>query len=157
MDLKAIQQDAWQTAEQQGFHANLDTLPQREQALIRLALIHTEVAECTQEIKRHGVTPQNVALIAEELADTIIRIADFAECIEHALGPQMDLGLAVKLKLELNKYRPKYYGTPQEGLHTGEWHHYGDVGGGMLTGDITDAGMLTSREALGEALQKGDS
>ena len=108
MHLRDIQVQAWQTAEDKGFHAHLAALPPREQALIRLALIHTEVSECAQEVKRRGVTPETRPALAEELADTIIRIADLAGCLT------VDLDLAVQRKLAINAQRPMHYGTPRE-------------------------------------------
>ena len=114
MHLHEIQQDAWQTAHEKGLHANLQPLPEREQTLIRLALIHTEVSEVTQIVKRYGITYERLGLVAEELADTIIRIADLAQC----LG--LDLDAAVTVKLEANRERPYAYGTPWERAATPE-------------------------------------
>lgn len=107
MNLTEIQRIAWQTAEDKGHHENLASLGTREATLVRLALIHTELSEAAQIVKRHGVGGREAEL-AEELADTIIRIADLAQELH------LDLDLAVWLKLETNKHRPMYYGTPDE-------------------------------------------
>lgn len=109
--LKDIQHDAYNTARLKGLHDNLNPLPMREQTLIRLALIHTEVSEATQIVKRHGITPQVLGLIAEELADTLIRLAELAQHLH------IDLDAAVAVKLEINKGRHMYFGTPEEQRH----------------------------------------
>ena len=111
MHLRDIQHDAYNTARMKGLHDNLNPLPMREQTLIRLALIHTEVSEATQIVKRHGITPQVHGLIAEEFADTIIRLAELA----HHL--HIDLDAAVAMKLDFNKTRPMHFGTPEEQRH----------------------------------------
>jgi NTP pyrophosphatase (non-canonical NTP hydrolase) len=108
LDLSHLQQTAWDIAEQQGLHESLDALPVREGTLIRLALIHTEVSEATQEVKRHGVTPANLRAIGEELADVLIRVAELAQ------GLGIELSAAVEAKLAKNRLRSYKYGTPEE-------------------------------------------
>jgi NTP pyrophosphatase (non-canonical NTP hydrolase) len=108
MHLDDIQIAAWRTAEHKGHHAQLAPLPVREQTLIRLALIHTEVSEATQHVKRQGITPATLPLIAGELADTLIRLCDLAQCL------QIDLMRATILELDANTRRPHGYGTPWE-------------------------------------------
>jgi NTP pyrophosphatase (non-canonical NTP hydrolase) len=106
--LAHLQHVAWEIAERKGLHDNLRHFPHREATLIRLALIHTEVSEAAQEVKRHGVTVENTRVIGEELADVLIRVADLAE----ELG--IDLSLEVDIKLSHNRLRPYKYGTPDE-------------------------------------------
>lgn len=108
MDLNDMAQRMWEIAEEKGLHDNLILLPLREATLIRLALVHTEVSEAAQVVKRHGVSAQTLTLLAEEIADTFLRLGD----LTHGLG--IDLTLAVERKLALNRQRPLYYGTPQE-------------------------------------------
>jgi NTP pyrophosphatase (non-canonical NTP hydrolase) len=108
LTLMEIQTRAWKTAEEKGHHENLKTLPIREATMIRLALVHTEVSEAIQEIKRHGVHAGNHDVIGEELADVLIRIADLAEEL------QIDLASQVNRKLTENQRRPYKYGTPDE-------------------------------------------
>lgn len=64
------------------------------------ALIHTEVAEATQAVRSGASAHAHL----EELADVIIRIADF--CGER----NWDLSEAVDLKLAANKLRPFRHG-----------------------------------------------
>ena len=106
MDITTLQQQAWQNAEDKGFHSHTPMLDLRSMALIRLALIHTEVSEATQEIKRHGAGDRYA--IGQELADVLIRCADLAT----TLG--IDLEGAVVTKLLANTQRPMHYGTPWE-------------------------------------------
>lgn len=99
--------EAWTIAEDKGFHNGRTA--GRDDTLLRLCLVHTEVSEASQVVKRHGVTPQSLPDIADELADVVIRVADLAGC----LG--IDLGKSVEAKLARNRERPHLYGTPQEG------------------------------------------
>lgn len=122
MDLNAMAKTAWQIAEDKGLHENLSTIPLREATLVRLALIHTEVSEGTQIVKRKGIWAEDSRRgdilegyrtivrtnFAEELADILIRVGDLAE----ELG--LDLNEAVVRKMAKNRLRPKYFGTPQE-------------------------------------------
>jgi NTP pyrophosphatase (non-canonical NTP hydrolase) len=104
-----LQAHAWQCAEEKGFHEMLDPIPERYQALVRIALIYAEISEAMQEIKRHGLT--NLEKIGEELADIFICIMDFAETIDIE-----GLDKIIAKKIQSNKGRPKFYGTPWEGL-----------------------------------------
>jgi len=112
--INVLQQDAWEMAESKGLHeidtANID----RYVMLARMALIHTEVSEATQEIKRHwgvgGLPPDAIDRTAAELADTVIRVMDLAECIG------IPLEAAVIEKMEKNWQRPHKFGTPEEGI-----------------------------------------
>ena len=111
MDLQAMAETAWQIAEDKGHHENLSAIPLREATLVRLALVHTEVSEAVQHVKRHGMPPNTTYLqgdLAEELADILIRVGDLAE------GLGIDLGLAIMKKFAKNRERPMYFGTPQE-------------------------------------------
>lgn len=77
--------------------------------LVLSALIHTEVAELT-EAYRNGNPPcdkpglEGMSNAAEELADIIIRVADFAS--EHMI----DLGDAVIQKMAVNEKRAHRHG-----------------------------------------------
>ena len=64
-----------------------------------IALMHSELSEALEAL-RAG----NKANLAEELADTVIRICDFAE----ARG--LDLGLAVLEKMDINANRSHKHG-----------------------------------------------
>ena len=132
MRLGMIQRMAWDIAEKKGQHANLDSLDERSQSLIRLGLAHTEVSEAldefaeaflpmlkllvlhrqlsqaTQHVKRAGITDASKSKVVEELADVIIRCADLAQTID------VDLESAVWVKMQQNEQRPQHYGTPWE-------------------------------------------
>ena len=108
MTIVEMQREAWECAEEKGFHNGRG--PTRDDSLIRLALIHTEVSEATQIVKRHGVDAadgsEHLEAIGEELADVMIRLGDFAEC----LG--IELQYHVRKKIDANRQRPHLYGTP---------------------------------------------
>ena len=108
LTIAVLQRRAWDTVETKGLHDNLRALPVREATMIRLALIHTEVSEALQEVKRKGVHEGNTRVIGEELADILIRVADLAEELK------IDLEQATKDKLTVNDLRPYKYGTPEE-------------------------------------------
>lgn len=77
-----------------------------------LGLMHTEITECMQIIKRHGLTDLAKKWrdkLAEELADVIIRIMDFAELHE------LDVAEALRKKAQFNITRPHQFGTPHSG------------------------------------------
>jgi NTP pyrophosphatase (non-canonical NTP hydrolase) len=104
--LELLQQMAWSGAELQGHHDNLRDIDHRLATIIRLGLIHTEVSEAMQLVKRQGVAPKDA--IAEELADIIIFVAELAEDLDINLSP------AVLEKLAKNLERPYKFGTPEE-------------------------------------------
>ena len=93
-------------AEQKGFHEGR-TRKGRDDTLIRLGLVMTEVAEAMQVIKRTGDVSKPE--FAEELADILIRVGDLAYLTD------VDLEAAVLGKLNKNMDRPHMYGTPKEG------------------------------------------
>jgi NTP pyrophosphatase (non-canonical NTP hydrolase) len=107
--IRELQHKAWSTAEQKGFHDGHTS--GRADTLLRLCLIHTEVSEAAQEVKRHWTDSPGEDLkdrVAGELADILIRVADLAGCID------VDLEMATAAKLVANMARPHQYGTPKE-------------------------------------------
>jgi NTP pyrophosphatase (non-canonical NTP hydrolase) len=89
-----------------GFHAGRSG-DGRDDTLVRLCLLTTEVSEAAQVVKRHGLTdPAHKAEFAEELADVAIRLLDLAGCTG------VDLEAAVAAKMAKNMARPHLYGTP---------------------------------------------
>lgn len=112
--------DSWHIAEEKGFHEGRDS--GRSCTLLRLCLVHTEVSEAAQVVKRKW--PEVVSEfsdvrkaleareeLAEELADAMIRIGDLAFCCGIDGG---QLARAIMAKHHKNLSRPKYYGTPKE-------------------------------------------
>jgi hypothetical protein len=123
MTLDEIGTTMYAIAEAKGLREGLSSIDEREATLVRLALIHTEVSEAAQIVKRFGMKPtdeptddlaadlrdcETRACFAEELADAVIRIAELATHL------RLDLDQAVLTKLAVNNGRPMYYGTPQE-------------------------------------------
>lgn len=101
---------AWSTAETKGFHEGRGE--GRDDTIVRLALIHTEVSEATQIVKREWTdapSDELKARFAEELADVVIRVLDLAGCVG------IELEEAVLHKLKANALRAFKYGTPEEG------------------------------------------
>lgn len=77
--------------------------PTPEGVAVRLALIHAEVSEALEEVRRPGpelVTPA----LGEELADVVLRVADLAGWLE------IDLAAAVQSKMEINRTRTRRHG-----------------------------------------------
>jgi hypothetical protein len=95
---------AWGIAEAKGFH---DDQPiDREAILVRLCLLHSEVSEAVQEIKRHGMGGTEACL--RELADVVIRVGDLV----GMLGPIDNFAWILCQVMRANLARPDKYGTP---------------------------------------------
>ena len=95
--------ECWRLAEDNGFHEGRAN--SRDDTLVRLCLLHSEVSEAVQLVKRHG--PEAGGL-AEELADVFIRALDLCGCLK------IDLDQAMRDKMAKNYARPRKYGTPRE-------------------------------------------
>lgn len=73
----------------------------RTEALCRLRLIDTETAEASE-----AVINGDLANLAEELADIVIRVLDFVGAWNEAHpGREIDLEAAIRAKLEKNRAR----------------------------------------------------
>lgn len=78
----------------------------KTEALCRLRLIDTETAEASA-----AVINGDVANLAEELADIVIRVLDFVGAWNEAHpGQEIDLEAAVRAKLEKNRHRGYRHG-----------------------------------------------
>ncbi len=113
MTITEMQDQAWAIAEQKGFHEDR-TNDGRDDTLVRLCLIHSEVTEAVQLVKKHWA-PDALCVTSEgslldqfgaELADILIRVGDLAGCVG------VDLERHVREKMEKNKVREYLYGTP---------------------------------------------
>lgn len=104
--LRTLQRQAWEIAEAQGFHEGMP--PDRTHTLLRLCLVHTEVSEAAQLVKRHGAMAPG---LGEELADICLRIFDLAESLA------INLLVEIEEKMAVNSLRPRLYGTPGEGRY----------------------------------------
>lgn len=95
VEFRGLQQDAWQIAEDNGFHDGERSRPKV------LALIHTEVSEAL-EADRDPETSD--VEYAEELADIIIRVMD------HAGEEDIDLQAYIEAKNQKNRTRDERHG-----------------------------------------------
>ena len=110
MSLNRWRDEVWSAMEGKGFHDGMGN--SRDDVLVRLCLVHTEVSEAAQEVKRNwvGAGRDGVrAAVAEELADAVIRLLDLCGCLN------IDVEAAVAGKMAKNAARPRLYGTPNEG------------------------------------------
>lgn len=113
-----LQEESWQNSENHGFHKAHYELcinhPEIAHVYIKLALIHSEVSEATEEV-RNVTTIEDLSArqtdesgkpigFASELADIVIRVMDLA----GDLG--IDLGAVIADKQEYNRLREKMHG-----------------------------------------------
>lgn len=105
MNLSDWQDYVYKSMDEKGFHSDR-TNTGRDDTLVRLCLIHTEVSEAADIVKKHGLTKSNLHEFALELADIQIRLLDLAGCVD------INLEEATKQKMEINMKRPYKYGTP---------------------------------------------
>lgn len=106
MNLTHISKEAYDTACAKGFHPQsvmMEAPKCRDMKYMatRIALIHSEASEALEELRN---IPFDREAFGEELADTIIRIADLA----YIAG--VDLELQVFQKMEKNKTREHRHG-----------------------------------------------
>lgn len=102
--LSILASEAYAIGKANGFHDHPEGEPCDDHLLrsfARLALITTEVAEATDELRENVV---DWVKVVDELSDIIIRTVDLAEV--HKL----DIGQAVVAKMEKNRKRPYKHG-----------------------------------------------
>ena len=104
--IAALQRRVYETARDRGHHDDLTI--DRYGTLVRLCLVHTEVSEAAQVVKRHGLADTWLPVLGEELADAMIRLLEMAE------GLGLDLGTLIVAKDMDNRSRPYRYGHPEE-------------------------------------------
>lgn len=108
MDIRALQKEIADLTAAKGFDDALN----RTEALAKLALVHTEVSEATQLVKREwldtGVSDALLRKVGIEIMDCVIRCLDFLNNIGQD-GDQLFYD-----KMAENWARPYRYGTPYE-------------------------------------------
>ena len=93
--LNALAAEIHQTAVEKGWHDRPRPIPEH------LALIHSEVSEVLEEYRKPDFYPESMG---GELADIIIRTLDLAAVFN------LDMDLAVRIKMDYNKTRPYRHG-----------------------------------------------
>lgn len=99
--MQRLQQEIGQVADEHGWWDD----PRNDGECI--ALMHSELSECLEALRHPGEAPEHVEglpAVAEELADTVIRIFDFCE---HR---GIDLARAIHIKHAFNVTRPHRHG-----------------------------------------------
>ena len=81
-------EEAWEIAEESGWHGRVDTLRRADAQIIRLALIMSEASEGIEWVRKANPTE-----MGKELADIIIRTVEMA----HIYGFELDEIVAEKM------------------------------------------------------------
>lgn len=98
--INSMAEEAFTTSKEKGFHdSDIDNTD--AMTLARVALVHTELSEFVDELRKPSPDEYELAL---ELADVLIRVGDLAHHME------LDLGEAVVTKMEKNKSREYKHG-----------------------------------------------
>ena len=73
----------------------------------KLALVHSEVTEVLEAIRKN----QGSEKVVEEIADTLIRLLDLYAAMRNEEAVLHSLDEMLHQKMERNKYRPKLHGN----------------------------------------------
>lgn len=73
----------------------------------KLALVHSEVTEVLEAIRKN----QGSEKVVEEIADTLIRLLDLYAAMRNEEAVMHSLDEMLHQKMERNKYRPKLHGN----------------------------------------------
>lgn len=73
----------------------------------KLALVHSEVTEVLEAIRKN----QGSEKVVEEIADTLIRLLDVYAAMRNEETVLHSLDEMLQQKMERNKYRPKLHGN----------------------------------------------
>lgn len=73
----------------------------------KLALVHSEVTEVLEAVRKN----QGSEKIVEEIADTLIRLLDVYAAMRNEEAVLDSLDEILHKKMERNKYRPKLHGN----------------------------------------------
>lgn len=105
--INALSNECHQISAEHGFWSESEERTSRQFMLARMALIHSEVSECLEELRAEDV---NWRSVFEELADICIRVFDFAGGYSDRIDGNLDLGNAIIQKMKKNRSRPFMHG-----------------------------------------------
>ena len=96
------------TAVEKGFY-DVEDVSDINFVLSKLALIHSEVSETLEAIRKE----QGEKVIMEEIADIMIRLLDFVELLKDAglVSGDKPLADALSSKMRVNSTRPRLHGN----------------------------------------------
>lgn len=109
MKIAELQKEAHRNSVMKGWWDDVKIPLSAEQHAVKIALIHSEASEALEAVRRDqlalfetsGGKPEG---LPSELADIMIRVADYAE------AAQIDLTKAIETKMAYNETRPHRHG-----------------------------------------------